>query len=78
MESNWRWNVADFGFVGSGLRLLARRIDLPNYLIGIGMPPDPRRILLFYVYDPDQLPLLLGPLPYTSRHFPAGYDVEPD
>lgn len=78
MESSWRQNVANYGFVGSGLRYLARLLDNPSYLVGIGLEPDVNRCVLFYEYDPDQLPLLLGYLAPHPGPFPQGQLVEPD
>ena len=78
MASSWRQNVADFGFANSGMKFFARRRDLSRMYIGIGARPDTTRIHLYFAYDPDQLPLDVGPLAPTAAPFPAGYDVEPD
>lgn len=79
MESNWRWNVWDFGFVGSDyIRLAARvRSGFPgvNRVITNTLTPG---IYDVYIVVPGQVPIYTDTFFGSSDNFPYGVDVFPD
>lgn len=78
MESNWRWNVAAYGMVGSGLLRLARSLELSDYLWGQPIARDAGGLALFYCPLPEELPVFVGWFDFGTLHFPCGQLVEPD
>jgi hypothetical protein len=80
LESNWRFNVAVAGMVGSDWRLAARVLGAPFLAIA---NPDAAQPGSFRVYTGDlstSLPTFVAyvEIPPGSPHFPYGVNVEPD
>lgn len=80
MESDWRFNVAKWGMVGSGWRLLAR---LRGTFAGFMLTAfDEGPLEAYYIlfpnpdYDPQSWFIYSGG--YGPGHFPFGLDVDPD
>ncbi len=78
MVSKWRLNVADMGMSGSDWLLAARvRGPGPGYVVVVEVADNP---VDYWVYTllPGDLPVPGTPLPKAGKHFPYGWDVEPD
>lgn len=80
MESNWRFNVADFGMSSSNWRLSARYVEFPQFILVNPAPPFLNRYRIFQDAGPGQVPTFvalvnIGP---GNPHFPYGNVVEPD
>lgn len=80
MESKWRYNVADFGWSNSGVRLAARSLGSPSIAYTAGTPVGEGVIgilawqgpVLGWVYT------AYAPIPPAFPHFPYGLAVESD
>jgi len=80
VESNWRWNVADQGFSGAGVRLLARDLSQPGRWLALFEKPTPRiRRVVVSVSPAGVLTMpVVGPFFRLPPFPPADVPVEPD
>jgi hypothetical protein len=81
LESNWRWNVWDFGLSPIPERLAARFVDDPNTAMGAREKPgDPtmhawyNRSVVTGFWSDMGYRLKANP----GKNFPYGWAVEPD
>lgn len=79
MESNWRWNVSEFGWWGTDMELVARVYPLELGWVLIKGYPSPIRACLGQFVGPGQLPTILADFIWApNERFPYGLDVAPD
>lgn len=78
MESEWRFNVADWNMTRTPWRLAARMRGVNEGLViaQYGQPDDPG--VLVWFAGPDLIPISFAVFPKLAPHFPFGYEVDPD
>lgn len=77
MESNWRWNVFEFGEAAGEFRKIARCLPGPYGGLIIGQKDDPHAIYRAVLPAPGQLAVWFGP-DFWPTNFPWYFAVEPD
>lgn len=79
MESNWRFNVWDYGLWGSDYELVARSLELPDELAFGWGPIGPDGFRYLDISRPGEVPVVFQTAPRTpADRFPLGKLVEPD
>jgi len=80
LESDWRFNVAEFGMVASGWELCARVAGSPSVILVVKTTEFPGKAAIYFVPTILSLPVLLsvGDPPPGHPHFPFGAIVLPD
>jgi len=80
VESEWRWNVFDYGLQGSEYRLIARVSGSPSVILIAAKAVGATTYDVLFVPVPGQLPVLLSTvaIPGANPHFPYGLAVLPD
>lgn len=80
MESNWRFNVWDYGMQNSDWLLAARYVGILPPRLAVKRRGFPGIYFRYSVPVPGQVPGLIGPvvIPVLFPHFPYGQAVIPD